>query len=99
MSEAALIDRLQVGDIARTRDRREARITRLDPAAGRIEGEVQMHGACRWRADGVFADAPFGAPGPLDLLLALPPGDAAKTERGSLRDALQSGEGRPFCCD
>src|ERR1700690_1680930 len=52
----------------RTRDRREARIERIDSSAGLIFGQVQMHGPCAWQIDGRYRDAPFGVPGPLDLM-------------------------------
>jgi hypothetical protein len=86
------------GAVLRTRDRREARIERIDAREGLLFGSVQMHGDCVWRADGRFRDAPFGAPGPLDLMSP----DAArpvepKTE--SMAEALASGENRGFCCD
>lgn len=85
------------GSALRTRDRREARITRIDRAAGIIHGEVGMFGACAWRANGVYADAPMGAAGPLDLM---PPSasPAAPRKRVSVADQLD-GEGRAFCCD
>jgi hypothetical protein len=64
-----------------------------------IHGEVEMHGACVWRADGRYRDAPFGAPGPLDLM---PPGSGAPASTGqprvSLDEALAAGQ-RLFCCD
>jgi hypothetical protein len=86
----------------KTRDRREVRIERVALEDGLIYGQVPMHGACCWRADGRFKDAPFGAPGPLDLMPPTPAeatcGNAAQP-RASLKDALAEGEGRPFCCD
>lgn len=87
----------QEGATLRTCDRREARITRIDREAGIIHGEVGMIGACAWRADGIYADAPMGAAGPLDLM---PPasGPAAARKRVSVIDQL-NGEGRAFCCD
>jgi hypothetical protein len=86
-----------VGAVWRTRDRREAKITGIDRVAGIIHGEVGMMGACSWRADGVYADAPFGAAGPLDLV---PPatGPAAMQKRVSVADQINA-EGRGFCCD
>jgi hypothetical protein len=85
------------GATLRTRDRREARIARIDREAGIIHGEVGMIGACAWRADGIYADAPMGVAGPLDLV---PPssGPAAARKRVSVVDQL-NGEGRAFCCD
>ncbi len=83
----------------RTRDRREARIERIEPGEKLIYGEVQMHGPCVWRADGRYRDAPFGAPGPLDLM---PPRDneapAARPRTVSMKEALAS-DSRLFCCD
>ena len=82
----------------RTRDRRTARITAVSPDTGLISGEVQMLGACAWRGDGRFHQAPAGAAGPWDLM---PP--AAEPARiaqphARLTDALQS-EDNPGCCD
>jgi hypothetical protein len=88
------------GMILKTRDRRDARIVAVDAAAGLIRGEVQMMGACRWRADGRYADAPAGAAGPWDLM---PPklADEAGPERphDRLADALNRGDITPGCCD
>jgi len=81
----------------RTRDRREARITRVDHEAGIIHGDVGMFGACTWRADGVYAEAPMGAAGPLDLMPPLA-GPVAPRKRVSVADQLTA-EARPFCCD
>lgn len=85
------------GGIHRTRDRREARIERISQPEGLISGEVQMHGSCTWRLDGRYRDAPFGAPGPLDLM---PPAEkpAAAPKSASLKEALE-GDNRLFCCD
>jgi hypothetical protein len=85
------------GTPLQTRDRREVRIERIVAGEGLIFGEVPMHGACCWRADGRYKDAPFGAPGPLDLMP--PAAGTPETRRASLKDALEAGEGRPFCCD
>src|SRR5689334_22115076 len=84
------------GNTYRTRDRREARIERISQE-GLISGEVQMRGPCAWRLDGRYRDAPFGAPGPLDLM---PPADrpAAAPKSASLKEALE-GDNRLFCCD
>src|SRR5581483_10724374 len=46
------------GMVLRTRDRRAARILAVAPETGEIRGEVQMMGACVWRADGRYRDAP-----------------------------------------
>ena len=65
---------------------------------GLIRGEVEMHGACVWRADGRYRDAPFGAPGPLDLM---PPTAEPARPSGltaSIAEALAA-DSRPFCCD
>src|SRR5438552_13530878 len=87
----------QIGALYRTRDRREARIERIDAGSGLIFGQVQMHGRCVWRAGGRYRDAPFGAPGPLDLV---PPSEivAAKPQTASTKEASQANY-RPFCCD
>jgi hypothetical protein len=86
------------GTALQTRDRREVRIERVAAADGLIFGQVPMHGACCWRADGRYNEAPFGAPGPLDLM-APAEGRAVGQQRASLKDALEAGDGRPFCCD
>ena|SRR5690349_2518013 len=103
-----LLSACRAGMVLRTRDRREARITSLDPAAGLIQGEVEMKGACVWRADGRWRNAPFGAPGPLDLMAPLdlmpaeptpagePPASAPAT--ASIKGALDPAN-RLFCCD
>ncbi len=86
-----------VGALLRTRDGRAARILRVEPAPGLIHGEVEMHGPCVWRADGLYRDAPFGAPGPLDLTtpsISL----ADDRARASVAEALAAGN-RHFCCD
>jgi hypothetical protein len=94
--EADLLSACREGMVLRTRDRRAARISWLEPAAGLIHGEVEMRGACVWRADGRWRDAPFGAPGPLDLMpehvAAAPPRTA------SIKEALDAGNPL-FCCD
>ncbi len=81
----------------RTRDRGEATITRIDEARGLIHGELRMFGPCVWRRDGVYRDAPFGAPGPLDLM---PPTDEAAPahKRASVAGAITAGN-RALCCD
>jgi len=80
-----------------TGDRRRVIVTAVDAVAGLIHGEVQMFGPCSWRADGLWADAPCGASGPLDLA---PPGDgpAPEQRRVSVVEALD-GDNRHFCCD
>ncbi len=81
----------------RTRDRRDVTITRVDGASGLIHGEVAMFGPCRWRADGIYADAPLGVAGPLDLVAPSVP-RPAQQRHVSVTDHL-GGEGRAFCCD
>ena len=81
-----------------TRDRRGARIMRVCATEGLVYGEVEMQGACVWRADGRYRDAPFGAPGPLDLMM---PGSLVAPEAretASVREAIEAGN-RLFCCD
>ncbi len=89
----------QVGTRYRTRDRREARIARIDLGDRLIHGEVQMHGPCVWRENGRYLDAPFGAPGPLDLM---PPSQDGAPATGaqpvSMKEALED-DNRLFCCD
>ena len=85
------------GMVLKTRDRREARITAV--AAGLISGEVQMLGACAWKADGRFHQAPAGAAGPWDLMPPDVGQKAADQPRQSLAEALQSTDGNPGCCD
>lgn len=85
------------GSTWRTRDRREARITRVDPAAGLIHGEVGMMGECAWRADGIYADSPVSVAGPLDLL---PPASNPLPKRQQASAVAQlDGPARAFCCD
>jgi hypothetical protein len=98
-SGCELLSLCHAGTVLRTRDRRSVRIHHAEPAAGLIHGEVEMHGACVWRADGRYRDAPFGAPGPLDLM---PPESGApapsRQPRISLEEALAA-DHWPFCCD
>jgi len=87
------------GMVLQIRDRRAVRITAVARETGLIKGEVPMLGACAWRADGRFHQAPAGAAGPWDLM---PPEDArpvGEQQRQSLADALQSSDGNPGCCD
>ncbi len=100
MSGFDFIAHCRPGMVLRTKDRREARIDAVDPAAGRISGLVQMVGPCAWTAEGRFADAPAGAAGPLDLVAPAdlsPP--AAPQSRESLAEALNDPASRSFCCD
>ena len=94
-----LLSLCRVGALYRTRDRRQARIERVELGEKLIHGEVQMHGLCVWWADGRYHDAPFGAPGPLDLM---PPsrneGPAAQPRTVSMKEALEN-DSRLFCCD
>jgi hypothetical protein len=98
-SGCELLSLCHAGTVLRTRDRRSVRIHHAEPAAGLIHGEVEMHGACVWLADGRYRDAPFRAPGPLDLM---PPESGApapsRQPRISLEEALAA-DHRPFCCD
>jgi hypothetical protein len=96
-TEGDLLASCCVGALYRTRDRRAVRIERIEPENGLIFGQVEMHGACAWRSDGRYSEAPFGAPGPLDLM---PPGEEAVSARrtASIKEALQQ-DNRPFCCD
>jgi hypothetical protein len=87
------------GMVLRTRDRRAARITAVAPETGLISGEVQMLGACAWRADGRFHQAPAGAAGPWDLMPPKEAEPATPQPRQSLADALRSPDGNPGCCD
>src|SRR5262245_41597614 len=92
-----LLSACRAGMVLKTRDRRAARIISLDPAAGLIHGEVEMKGPCVWRADGRWRDAPFGAPGPLDLMM---PGEPASPSQptASIEESLDPAN-RLFCCD
>jgi hypothetical protein len=96
-----LLSLCHAGMVLRTRDRRSVRIHHAESA---IHGEVEMHGACVWRADGRYRDAPFGAAGPLDLMSPglTPPGSGAsapsRQPRISLDEALAA-DHRLFCCD
>jgi hypothetical protein len=91
------------GTILKTRDRREARITAVEPETGLISGAVRMLGACAWRADGRYHQAPAGAAGPWDLM---PPETETETDAGaarrrheSLAAALDREDDNPGCCD
>ncbi|GAB2176946.1 hypothetical protein [Dongia sp. agr-C8] len=87
------------GLVLKTRDRRDARITAVDAAAGLISGEVPMLGACAWRADGRYHRAPGGAAGPWDLMPPAPESAATGQRRESLAAALNADDGNPGCCD
>jgi hypothetical protein len=87
------------GMVLKTRDRRDARITAVEMEAGRISGEVQMLGACAWRADGRFHQAPAGAAGPWDLMPPAANATAAAQRHESLSRALRSEDDNPGCCD
>ncbi len=87
------------GMVLKTRDRRDARIVAVDPAAGTISGEVQMLGPCLWNADGRFKDAPGGAAGPWDLMPPTAAGAAPAKSGQSIAEALQRGDPNPGCCD
>jgi hypothetical protein len=91
-----------VGAVLRTRDRRAARIIAVDRRARIIQGEIQMQGPCRWRADGRYLDAPAGAAGPWDLMPPVLEKDhhPEASSRASLAEALQNPDpGNPGCCD
>jgi len=92
------------GMVLKTRDRRLARITGIAAETGLISGEVQMLGACAWRGDGRYHQAPAGAAGPWDLMP--PEADRPSADRSpgaqrreSLAEALQDSDGNPGCCD
>lgn len=87
------------GMVLKTRDRREAQITAIAPETGLISGEVQMLGACAWRADGRFHQAPAGAAGPWDLMPPAEDRPKAEQQRQSLAEAMKSSDGNPGCCD
>ncbi|MDZ4737462.1 MAG: hypothetical protein SGJ07_14045 [Rhodospirillaceae bacterium] len=89
----------QPGMTLTTGDRRPVRITEIDKAAGLIRGEVAMFGACVWRADGLWQDAPCGARGPLDLAPPSHPTTAAPEQRRASVVAALEGPNRHFCCD
>ena len=86
------------GMVLRTRDRRTVRITAVAAEAGLVTGEVQMMGACAWRADGRFHQAPDGAAGPWDLMPPEAEHRPVAQRHGSLVDALRD-EDNPGCCD
>jgi hypothetical protein len=100
MSEFDFLAFCRPGMVLKTRDRRDARVLAVDAAAGIIRGDVQMMGACAWRADGRYRDAPADAAGPWDLIPPQPAEDTiAERPRESLAEALRRGEGNPGCCD
>jgi hypothetical protein len=82
----------------RTRDRSEVVITGVDADAGLIHGEVRMFGACSWRRDGRYRDAPAEVAGPLDLMPPEPAAEAKPRKTIALKDALDPAN-RSFCCD
>jgi hypothetical protein len=89
----------RIGITYRTRDRRQARVERVVVEEGLIFGTVEMHGACVWRGDGRYRDAPFAAAGPLDLMAPT----AVDLQRSgpkiaSVKEALEE-DNRLFCCD
>ena len=86
------------GMVLRTRDRSEATIGRVAAEEGLIHGEVRMFGACVWRQDGRYRDAPAGAAGPLDLMPPEATSEAKPRKTISLKDALDPAN-RSFCCD
>ena len=92
------LEHCRPGMVLKTRDRREARITAVEPATGLVSGTVPMLGECAWRADGRYHQAPAGAAGPWDLM---PPAESPATEqrRESLAAALNAADGNPGCCD
>jgi hypothetical protein len=87
------------GMVLRTRDRRAVLITAVAEETGLISGTVQMLGACAWRADGRFHEAPVGAAGPWDLMPPAEDRPATARRHESLAEALQSDDGNPGCCD
>jgi hypothetical protein len=86
------------GMVLRTRDRSEATIVRVSPEDGLVYGEVRMLGACAWRCDGLYRDAPGGAAGPLDLMPPTPEPSPQPRKTVSLKEALDPAN-RGFCCD
>jgi hypothetical protein len=86
------------GMVLRTRDRSEATISRVSPEDGLVHGEVRMFGACAWRRDGLYRDAPAGAAGPLDLMPPAAETSAPPRKTVSLKQALDPAN-RGFCCD
>jgi hypothetical protein len=86
------------GRAMRTRDRSEVVITGVDADAGLIHGEVRMFGACSWRRDGRYRDAPAEVAGPLDLMPPEPAAEAKPRKTIALKDALDPAN-RSFCCD
>jgi hypothetical protein len=90
------------GMVLRTRDRSEATVIRVSTEDGLVYGEVRMFGACAWRRDGLYRDAPAGAAGPLDLMpptAETAPAEAPVAHKTvSLKEALDPAN-RGFCCD
>ena len=99
MSDVDFLAICRPGLVLKTRDRRAASIVSVDAGAGIIHGEVQMMGACAWRADGRYRDAPAGAAGPWDLMPPSRESPAVERAGESLADALNRGEPNPGCCD
>ena len=99
MSEAGFdfLEHCRPGLELRTRDRRRARVDRVDAEGRRIHGTVEMHGACAWGAEGRFAAAPCGAAGPLDLVP--PPAAPAHEQRRASRAEMLDPANRSACCD
>jgi hypothetical protein len=88
----------QPGMELRTRDRRTARITAVSAGTDLISGEVQMLGACAWRGDGRFHEAPAGAAGRWDLMPPQAAPAPVAQAHACLSEAMQS-EDNPGCCD
>ena len=85
------------GQTLRTRDRRQAVISRVEPGERRLYGTVEMIGACAWTAEGRYVDAPCGAAGPLDLAAPAGAGPGSR-RRASLAEMLDPAN-RSACCD
>ena len=96
MSRGVQLAGLRPGQVLQTRDRRKATISRIDPD-GRIQGVVELLGACAWQADGRYVDAPCGAAGPLDLV-TVTQGPTAAQRHASLAEMLDPAN-RSACCD
>jgi hypothetical protein len=90
---------IRPGEIVRTRDRRDAAITAIDVATGRISGIVPMVGPCHWLNNGRYEAAPGGAAGPLDLMPPREITPATDQRHVSLQGALGDSGVRSPCCD